>query len=83
MTLDLLDQIRHDLALSDGASLLSGFPLPVEVPLLAGLDAAVAEAPFRHGSRRAASQAVSTSGRTTLSCASLSWTAICPTGDWP
>jgi hypothetical protein len=25
MTLDLFDQIRHDLALSDGASLLSGF----------------------------------------------------------
>src|SRR3954465_6737246 len=48
MTLDLFDQIRHDLALSEGASLLGGFALPVEGPLLAGLDTVVAEAPFRH-----------------------------------
>jgi alkylated DNA repair protein (DNA oxidative demethylase) len=44
----LFGQTRRDLALSEGASLLGGFALPVEVPLLAALEAVVAEAPFRH-----------------------------------
>jgi alkylated DNA repair protein (DNA oxidative demethylase) len=45
---DLFEQTRYNLALSEGASLLSGFALPVERLLLAALDAVVAEAPFRH-----------------------------------
>lgn len=45
---DLFEQTPRDLALTEGAWLLGGFALPVEAPLLAALQAVVAEAPFRH-----------------------------------
>ncbi|MDQ2803944.1 MAG: DNA oxidative demethylase AlkB [Pseudomonadota bacterium] len=45
---DLFEEARGNFALSEGAVLLGGFALPVEVALLAALDAVVAEAPFRH-----------------------------------
>jgi DNA oxidative demethylase len=45
---DLFEQTPRDLALSEGAVLLGGFALSVEAPLLAALDAVLAEAPVRH-----------------------------------
>ena len=44
---DLFEDARHRLSLAEGAALLGGFALPVEAPLLAALEAVVAEAPFR------------------------------------
>ena len=44
---DLFEDARHRLTLAEGAALLGGFALPVEAPLLAALEAVVAEAPFR------------------------------------
>lgn len=46
-TPDLFEDACGDLRLSAGAMLLHGFALSVEIPLLAALDAVVAEAPFR------------------------------------
>ena len=51
---DLFEDARHCLSLAEGASLLGGFALPVEAPLLAALEAVVAEAPFRRMVTRAA-----------------------------
>jgi len=48
MTPDLFEEVLRDPPLAEGAVLLGGFALPMEAPLLAALDAAEAEAPFRH-----------------------------------
>jgi alkylated DNA repair protein (DNA oxidative demethylase) len=47
-TFNLFEEPQRHLVLSEGAMLLGGFASPIEVPLLAALDAVVAKAPFRH-----------------------------------
>jgi len=44
---DLVEEFRRDLRLSDGATLLGGFALPVAGQLLEALDAVATSAPFR------------------------------------
>lgn len=48
MTGDLFEETRGHLPLGAGAVLLGGFALPVEVALLAAVEAVAAAAPFRH-----------------------------------
>ncbi len=48
MTPNLFEEVRRDFPLAESAVLLGGFALPMEVPLLAALDAVATEAPFRH-----------------------------------
>ncbi len=48
VTLDLFGEPSGGLILSEGAVVLRGFALPVDVPLLTALGTVVARAPFRH-----------------------------------
>ncbi len=47
-TPDLFEGSPRDFALSEGAMLLGGFALPLQIPLLAALESVAAAAPFRH-----------------------------------
>jgi DNA oxidative demethylase len=48
MTPDLFAEQGRDVALAEGANLLASFAIPVDGPIVAGLDRVVELAPFRH-----------------------------------